>query len=99
MKSYSFLLICLFISYCLAENTYLVRMEWDRSIPEHFTVVHYSQSQCLVLANETQVQRLRLTERPFTLLQRNPSSAPGREYFAVYPDLEVCPRIDRTLSL
>ena len=94
MKSYAFLLIFFFIGYSLAENTYLVRMEWDRSVPEHFTVVHYSQSQCLVLANETQMQRLRRSTESLKLLQTNPLSTSGAEYFAVFPDTDVCGRID-----
>ena len=94
MKSYTFLLIFCFISYSLAENTYLVRMEWDRSVPEHFTVVHYSQSQCLVLANETQMQQLRRSTESLKLLQTNPHSTSGAEYFAVFPDTDVCGRID-----
>lgn len=97
MRKYLLLAICSIISYSLADNSYLVRISWSRSVPDQFTVVYQSGSQCLILANEEDMQELKKRNAQVTLLETNPHSQPKAEYYAVYPDRECCPEINSTI--
>lgn len=94
MKSYTFLLIFCFISYSLAENTYIVRIGWKESVPNQFRVVYLSRSHCLVLANEKDLQKIKRFDKQVKIIDTNPSTLPNSKYYAVYPDIKSCPKIN-----
>ncbi len=80
------ILFCL-LSYTLADNTYLIRTNFQKSLFTDFTVVHQSKSQCLVFAKERDLQKLVQMKSPYEVLVTNPNQSADDEYFVVYPDI------------
>ncbi len=92
-------LVVIFIAvlYCWAGNCFLIRMDWNESFPNQFTVVHLSGKHCLVLASEADMLKIGWRNRSYKLLETNPVEGYRSEYFAVYPNREQCPVIDEAL--
>lgn len=85
------------VQYCWAGNCFLIRMDWNESLPNQFTVVHLSGKHCLVLASEADMLKIGWHNRSYKLLETNPVEGYRSEYFAVYPNMEQCPVIDEAV--